>query len=529
MKKIGLILLLSTCSWISYGQYSIDTLEGNNIRATITNSGAFFNNPDLSKSGYESPIDDGNHLIYSSSFWFGALDEFDNLKMAADLYGGEDYRDTYPGALKADGSAEAPVIPFADEIYVVSKAEIEYHVSNIYTPGYIIPHGIIVWPAHGAVDLGMDFQLAPFADLNGNSLYEPEIGEYPEIRGDHAAYMIMNDKAGPHGMSGGDPLGIEIHYMFYQYETDDEINNTTFINVRVINRSSLNYPEFVVGTYMDSDIGLGVDDYIGCNPENNFMFGYNGNNDDIGVGGAPGYGENPPAVGFKMLNNTMNASVYFQNSAGPYGTPQVASDYWNYMHARWKNGIHVQFGGNGNTTGSGVPTNFMYPSDPTDPSGDPSNWSEITVGNPHGDRRISMATGSNSLMAGQTLCYDYAVMTSSRLGNHLENASSLIDQAPIIQAFYDSQPDTYCDFTLSTPELKKELEMDIYPNPSTGAFFIQTEGEYSAAIYTVDGRKVYESSLLSSKSTIQTDLAPGTYILILNQNGALHPTKIIVQ
>ena len=47
-------------------------------------------------------------------------------------------------------------------------------------PDYVTPHGILEWPAHGDVDLGLDYQLAPFADLNGNMIYEPELGEYPK-------------------------------------------------------------------------------------------------------------------------------------------------------------------------------------------------------------------------------------------------------------------------------------------------------------------------------------------------------------
>ena len=35
------------------------------------------------------------------------------------------------------------------------------------------------------------------------------------------------------------------------------------------------YPEFIVGTYMNSDIGYAHDDYIGCSPENDLIFGYN--------------------------------------------------------------------------------------------------------------------------------------------------------------------------------------------------------------------------------------------------------------
>ncbi len=504
-------------------QDTVRSLEGNNIRATISNSGTFFNNPLDHKAGYESPKDCENHLIYSTSFWFGAIDVMGGLRMAADLYGGES-RDTYPGALTNDGSAEAPELGYATDIYLVSKAEIEFHASNFYVPDYVIPHGILEWPAHGDVDLGLDYQLAPFADLNGNMIYEPELGEYPEIRGDYAAYLIMNDKAGPHTASGGEPLGIEIHYMFYQFESDDDLNNTTFVNVRVINRSTMLYPEFIVGTYMDSDIGYSHDDYVGCNPENNLIFGYNGDNFDEG-GVVPGYGENPPAVGMMILNREMEVAGYFDANPGPYGAPSSAVEFWNYLNARWKNGVNFTYGENGYL--GDTPTNFIYPSAPTDL--DSLSWNERTEFNAPNDRRVFMASEPISLPAGGTACFDYAVLTSSRLGDSFENASALISQAPIIQAFYEGMPNVYCDYTLSVNEIEEGNPVTIYPNPSNGTFSVDLVGIFDLTIFSLDGRTVYAEQNANGETPIATNLASGTYVIKLTQNNTTYQTKIVIR
>jgi len=526
-KKIVLFTILS----INVSLFSQDlsgALEGNNVRATISNTGLFFNDIDESRAGYESPKDEGNHLLYSTSFWFGAKDESGNIKMAANLYGGE-YRDTYPGALKNDGTAEAPDTPYADEIYFVSKAEIEYHVANYYDPDYVTPHGIASWPAHGDVGMGMDDQLAPFADLNGNGIYEPESGEYPEIRGDHAAYLIMNDMAGPHTQSGGDPLGIEIHYMFYQYNTEYVINNTTFINVRVINRSSNNYPEFITSAYMRSYIGHYNDDYIGCNPAKNYMFGYNSDNVDEAGGLDPGYGENPPAVGFLLLNHDMHVSGYFAHATGPFGVPNTAADFWNYQNAIWKNGSPFQFGGNGNTTGSGEPTNFMYPSDPTLTEPDPDVWSERSEVNPGGSRRMHMSAAPISLAPGEVICYDFAVMTSSREGDNYENASSLADQADDIHAFYDMQPDLWCDFTLGiSEETPDEIDFRLFPNPASGMFTIDFEGSYQLQLFTMDGQLIFMKPNSVNKEIINVDLNSGIYLVRLVRDGKVYQNRLVV-
>jgi hypothetical protein len=525
MKKF-MLFSASLFAVTTYAQDSTRTLEGNSIRATITNSGAFFTGSEPSGPGYEFPKGSGNHLIYSNGFWFGAKDGSGNLKMCATRYDIDGQRDLYPGAIKDDGSAEAPVVPFADDVYVVSREEILFHATNYAAWDYEAPDAITNWPAHGDVDLGLAANLAPFADLNGNGMYEPAIGEYPEIRGDHAAYVIMNDTGGPHTASGGDALGIEVHFMFYQFEGGGDIGQTTFLNTRVINRSSTNYPEFIVGNYMDADVGYAGDDYMGSDSAKNLIYVYNGDVIDEGTGGATGYEENPPAIGIVSLNHVMNVGGYYDNSAGPYGDPSSAADYWSYMNGNWKNGLSFQYGGNGNTTGSGIPTNYMYSGVPY--MGDVDDWSENNVANPPGDRRAFMASENSSLNAGEVRCFDYAIITSF-VGSHMENALAIPFQAVTVKDFYDTQPNTYCDFTVGIDEGEAVIEFDVYPNPSTGSFFIQAEGQYTAAIYTVDGRKVYESALLNGTSNLQTDLAPGTYILILNQNGALHPTKIIVQ
>lgn len=525
MKKIvtlGVLAATATC----FGQDIYTTLEGNNVRAQISTSGSFFQK-DPSAAGYEVPKDEGNHLIYANSFWFGAVDADENLKMCATLYGTDGARDLFRGAIKDDGTAEAPDEIFAGDIYVVSREEILFHATNYAAWDYEAPDAITNWPAHGDVALGLAPNLAPFADLNSNGVYEPEIGEYPEIRGDHAAYLIMNDMGGLHTESGGDQLGIEVHFMFYQYEDAGDLSNTTFVNVRVINRSSTNYPEFIVANYMDGDIGFSEDEFMGCDSASNCIFIYNGDIVDEGAGGSPGYGENPPAVGIVSLNNRMNVGAYFSRGAGPYGDPNSASDYWNYMNATWKNGLPFQYGGNGHTTGSGIPTNYMFGGQIV-PDVSETPWTEEGEANPTGDRRALMASESMSLEAGGVRCFDYAVITS-RVGDIFENKEGIIEQADEVTAFYQAQPNIYCDFTVGIAELEEADLFSIYPNPSNGQFTIDMTGEYSLQMFAVDGRLVYTSNKLFGTTLINTELSQGAYLLVVQQDNKIHTEKLIIE
>src|SRR5690606_31361632 len=126
------------------------------------------------------------------------------------------------------------------KVWKISKAEIEQHRQTYFLNNYIMPWAIEHWPAHGDTSRGEAFQLAPFADNNGNGIYEPHLGEYPLIVGDEAVFFMMNDARYPLRNSSGVPLNIEVHGMLYAFEGDNnkDLNNTLFLNYKIINRNS---------------------------------------------------------------------------------------------------------------------------------------------------------------------------------------------------------------------------------------------------------------------------------------------------
>lgn len=336
---------------------------------------------------------------------------------------------------------------------------------GVERPDDEIMQRIINWPAHGDESLGQDFYLAPFFDNSlpgetGNGIYDPIAdGDYPwydieeeidcrndrrvTLFGDETHWWVFNDKGNIHTESGGDPIGMEIRAQAFSFATDDEINDMTFYNYELINRGTQTLQNTYFGQWADPDIGDSNNDYVGCDVTRGLGFCYNGTLTDAGQGGQPGYGSNPPAVGIDFfegpyqdndgLDNAvgiaegealngigygdgvvdnerfgMQRFVYHDRNTGPYGDPSSAADYYNYLRGIWKNGLPMQFGGNGNTSGSGVPTKFMFPddSDPLGwgvypnslPSTDP--WSEITIGNPEGDRRFLQSAGPFVLRPG---------------------------------------------------------------------------------------------------------------------------------
>lgn len=525
MKKI--VFIYSTLFLINaVAQVDEVVLDGNGVAADVSNQGAFFFDMDETAAGYEFPKGSGNHLIFADMLWIGGVDINGQLKLAGGIFASEDNVDFYKGAL-TNGDAAAGVPPEQVEVYKVSQAEIDYHIAHIGEAGYTVPHGILNWPAHGNVADGFDYYLAPFEDLDGNGDYNPETGDFPTIRGDHAAFLILNDKGGLHNATGGDPLGVEIHVMFYQYDADDYIDSTTFLHVEVINRGTQYFPEFIVGNYMDFDIGDPSNDYAGTNEENDVIYGYNGTTTDAGIAGGSGYGANPPAIGLVSLNRELHVGGYFQNGAGPYGDPSSAADYWNYMNGNWKNGLPFTYGGNGGTTGSDSTVRYMFSGNPTIIADD--EWTEVGVANPSGDRRVFGASEAVTFSPGESLCFDYAFVATQSEGDHLANAGRIIELAGDVKDFYAAQTNNHCGGTLSTPDFSVLNDFSIYPNPSVGSFTIEIEGEYNVNILAMDGRLVYEENKLNGKQIINENLAKGQYIVQINQGEKTMQKKLVIR
>ena len=80
----------------------------------------------------------------------------------------------------------------------MTAVEINNHILNYQSPGYIIPNDILNWPAHGDTTLGNSLgmlpYIAPFIDVDNDDIYNPSQGDYPCIKGDEAVYIVMNDK-----------------------------------------------------------------------------------------------------------------------------------------------------------------------------------------------------------------------------------------------------------------------------------------------------------------------------------------------
>lgn len=454
-------------------------LELNNVRAMIHTAGNLWQIPGQNLAQYEIPKNSGIMSLFTSALWLGGTDVNGQLKLAALRYReGSDY---WTGPL-SQGAAETTFDNCTkyDKHFVTVQDEIrqfdawfaagEYDAINgtntqsEFFPNYEVPLIIKDWPAHGDIDQGQDYYLAPFFDRNEDGDYNWQDGDYPwhdinktkecnvdrrvSLYGDLNFWWVMNDKGNIHTETGADPIGMEIRAQAFAFSSNDEINNMTFYNYELINRGTQTLFDTYFGCFTDGALGDPLDDYVGCDVNRGLAYYYNGDNFDGDNAGWLGYGNNPPAVGVdffegpfqdddgidndygigpdEALNGIgygdgiidnerfgMRRFLYYSNTtlgANPSQTdPTTALDYYRYLQGFWKDGTPFYYGGSGHisdpTADPAVPCDFMFPGE-TDPLGwgtgglPQAPWTEQTANNPPNDRRFVQSAGPFILKPG---------------------------------------------------------------------------------------------------------------------------------
>ena len=408
-------------------------LDINNVRTTIMGGGDMWWN--LADPQYEIPKGGNKHSLFAGALWIGGVDAGGQLKVAAMTYR-QSGNDFWAGPLNID-NATIPADECAkwDKHFKIDRSIVEEYNARFGTdPTYVIPESILDWPAHGDQSLGQDEFLAPFYDVNGNGIYEPYSGDYPDYNitgnndaaalfGDQTLWWIFNDKGNIHSETQADALGLEVHAQAFGFTSDNEVNDMTFYNYKIINRSTLPLNDTYFGQWVDADLGYYLDDYVGCDVNLGLGFCYNGDAEDEG---AQGYGFNPPAIGVDFFQGPladpndgidndrdgtidedaeqiiMSKFVYYNNDGTVQGNPNGGTDFYNYLRGIWRDNVPMTFGGDGHGAGAGSTTeecNFMFPGT-SDDQFVGQEWTEQTAGNIPADRRFLQSAGPFTLQPG---------------------------------------------------------------------------------------------------------------------------------
>lgn len=442
----------------------------NNVKTLIHTGGDMW--WDLQQSArYEVPAGSGCHALYAGSIWVGGKDSNGQLKFAAQKFR-QTGLDFWPGPLIVSGSergnVEQEICREYDKHFAMSKEMVtefrawfsckedpECDLAERYPNGYNIPEEILKWPGNGPAG-GYDNLMAPFYDMNDDDIYDPENdGDFPayeffnegitpdanceraknqpwrRIFGDYTLWWVYNDRGNIHTETKGTAIGMEFKSQAFAFATNDELNDMTFYNYNIINRSTYTLYDTYFAVWTDADLGNPIDDYTGCDVSRGLGYMYNGDDNDENHSKGNGYGSQPPAIGIdffegpyqdddgldnasswtinpssgvkelvcdeNILNGNINGLnfgdgeidnerwgmrrfLYFNNSGeGNAATqdPSTAMEHYNYITGYWKDNSPLCYGGNGHfqTPGADIntPTDFMFPGD-----SDKCGWGQNT-------------------------------------------------------------------------------------------------------------------------------------------------------
>ena len=561
-----------------------DYLDLNNIRAKIAASAQqFWNGPFglVQSNEYEFPKGSGHQTIFNSTMWVGGLDESGSLKLAAERYRqpGMDY---WPGPLSGDGSNlsidESTVIDW-QKVWKLSKEEIIYHKFHWQEEDYEPINDISTWPAHGDQDLNQSEYLAPFVDVDGDSIYDPMVGDYPLIRGDQCIYFIINDVR-DHKETNGEQLGLEIHGMAYAFSNPDllPMENTIFLSYKIFNRSAHTYTDTYIGLFTDLDIGYPRDDFIGCDVERGTYYGYNGDSID-GDGGSGTYGDHIPAQGVVFLGGPLLESnglddpdnqcdesingvgfgdgiednerfgmtrfIYFNNGANPIiSDPEIAPEFYSYLGGLWKDGTPLEYGGNGHVSSGayGPAANFMYPglsdlcywgTNGEEPYG-PIDWTEATVGNEPEDRRGLGVMGPFTFEPGTMERVDIAFVSAFPEGEKTD-VETLMDYIDVVRNEYKQDPDYfgYQWLGIEDENIHKSINrIKAYPNPTNNKLTFSCENLNDNGNYKLTNimGEVISVGTIDIDELVTVDMEnfqSGIYIITITDESNLYSVKVI--
>lgn len=529
--------------FLAQGQSSA-VLDINNVRASVhANNSSLW---DLSGfPRYEVPKGSGKHAMGSASLWFIGKDN-GNMYGFADRYLNRG-SDVTTGPLKTDGSAAAPeVVTAFDRIWQIRQVEIDAlrqaQASGALAAGtYTAPVDIREWPGNGPAGHSQD--LAPFFDADNNGIYNIMNGDYPIIKGEQMLFWVLND-GGLHNETSLPGMNVEVHVSFYACSApnggnEGMLNNTTFLEYKVVNRSTRTYQDVYAGFNADADIGYAMDDYVGSFVDADAFYFYNGDNFD-GQGTQPSpnyYGANPPVQSIVFLEGgvtagrTMNGFMKYENSASVNGDPQNGAEYYYLLEGNFRNGTPMNYGGNGFPGTTGVTTQraqYMYPgtSDPlnigtngSDPGfiwTQPQPCPNCPTGAP-GDQRGVGISGPFSLAPGATFGFTVGLITTFDSSQTTIIEKSHTESKRLKQWFESGQ--IPCVAThLDVKETVAAAPLTLYPNPADARVSLRGEGLRAGNSYRVsdlNGKVVLQGSVRQD-GLLEIDienLSPGFYFI----------------
>lgn len=486
------------------------------MRATVTPTPALFERHWMDLQGLEVPQGGGVHSVYSASpllmakqqgVWKRSLPRYNSVNNDSLLWAGPQQ------ALVRD---EAYYRRY-HQVWTLDQYTIDQHAAHWNDPGYETPYVIATWPGNGNTANGEPARLAPFQDQDNDGLYEPEAGDHPLIRGDRAAYTILHSDT--YYLNDLD-LKCDMHLMVYNYVEPSFADryNSTFINLRMINRSGAAYDSVRVGMFTDLDVGGFNDDLTECDSTRNLWYAYNGDEldaDTVQQGNVIlGYGAQPPAIGFKFLNQLMTSHSAWQSS----DENVTFTELMELLNGTPGGVPHV---------GPGYSSRFQFPG---------GTWSDTFVASDSlADRRSLGGAGPFTWAADDTLCVDLAVIHArATTGGAYASVAALKQRADGVQAWYENA-EFSCNAITNVVRVAETATVAwrAYPIPTEGLLILSgapPANDLRINVLDAMGRLVLSRTWPAGRSTLQLDLSAveeGTYLVLVSGADGRHALRVI--
>jgi len=560
MKKRGLVFLLMLCTSLAATLTAQSTIiQNENLRWRMNGNGQLSDSIWLEMNNQNG----WTPLVSNLGIW--VIGEAPN--------GAAVFLSTAPGGEPNLAGSEYVL----NKVWRVTAEDIARHRADFEDNGVIddpIP-AIFSWPAqnnaffnaYNAFDLPFEDLLrldAGYFDVNGTGHYDPDNGDFPvlPVRGCGAEMIIPTEMhycvftTTSTGSSGTTlPLEIQLYtFTFGCAEEDHPLNQTVFTLHKVVytdgEASPGVLPDFTNcywGQWVDPDLGCPFDDYVGSFPERQAAYVYNSADTDCSWIGSD-FGDQPPALGIDALRGPLDAQgnaisigsiSYYNNASGSTNPPATTDpvnllEYYNYLRGYWRDGTALTVGGTG-YNGS-TPTQFAFPGLPEQVDG----WTEWEAQNAPGDRRLLLSYGAFSLEQGAVNEMITAYTVYRGPGNHLDQATGLLDQIDLVQNLFntcfdvESTPDFPVCTAISTNVFSAPpvAALSIAPNPATTWLDLElpVAGTYACTLRDLHGRVVLSQVLGAGRQRLPLPTLPaGLYVLSAQaESGKIMVAKVVV-
>lgn len=377
---------------------------------------------------YESAEDPAFYLGYGKSIWVGARDMDGNLRVAANTFPSLSRHDFIPGPLDRNtGQPIDTICGVYNRVWIVKQIDV-FQMQVKFQQGELaledIPQDILEWPAKGnpyLEEFSPDYDLAPFADIAEDGIYDPLSGDFPIALEENAefvphqfSFVVFNDM-GRHTETNSPSLGMEFQQINYVVNCGDpsESEHSVFTRIKYnyLGQEQLN--DVKIALWEDSDLACNQNDYEGCDRALNCTYFYNANGETFqGECHDPDVPDNNGAVRTTVFFNHEMKSFKHWFLLGVGDTlitgidPTGAQEYYNYMSGLWRFQEPMTRGGNGFNPGSTDETLFAFPDRPNDPAGWSMQTAQLRV--PLDGRALTTLINEASMMPGASGIIDFA-------------------------------------------------------------------------------------------------------------------------